>query len=164
MRGTHRDTTPLALGRRMKGVSITVRTTGGGIAAVRALAREYGRITAYDGARVTVTLETPALPPLLSPARELRPLVRSVLRAADAAVKPWYRAAPVGDPFPVRVAAATRDATQSFRDILAASAPRAYTNRADYIRDHFEVLNARFGYTRGPVESAFRFLLLPPQQ
>jgi hypothetical protein len=62
------------------------------------------------------------------------------------------------------VAAATRDATQSFRDILAASAPRAYTNRADYIRDHFEVLNARFGYTRGPVESAFRFLLLPPQQ
>jgi hypothetical protein len=142
-------------------LTVEVLSTGvRGLPAVRALEREYARITRYDGERVTVTVETPALPPLITPARDLQPLLRGALRAADAAVSPWYRADPVGDPYEERVDAATR----SFRDILAASAPRVARNRADYIRDHFDALNAKFGYTRGSVETAFRNLLLPPKQ
>lgn len=146
-------------------LTVKVHSTGvRGLPAVQALEREYARITRYDGERVTVTVETPALPPLISPARDLQPLLGSALRAADAAVSPWYRAAPVGEPYRERVIAATRDATLSFRELLAARAPRVYTNRADYIRDHFDALNAKFGYTRGPVETAFRNLLLPQKQ
>jgi hypothetical protein len=142
-------------------LTVEVLSTGvRGLPAVRALEREYARITRYDGERVTVTVETPALPPLIAPARDLQPLLRGALRAADAAVSPWYRADPVGDPYEERVEAATR----SFRDILAASAPRVARNRADYIRDHFDALNVKFGYTRGPVETAFRNLLLPQKQ
>ena len=84
--------------------------------ALRALSREFERITAYDGSTIQITFENavPSLPPLIRAPGALQDAVSGALSAADAAASSWYRKGPVGKPYDVRIRAASQTLRSEF--------------------------------------------------
>ena len=132
---------------------------------LRALSREFERITAYDGSTVRITFENavPSLPPLIRAPGTLQDAVSGALSAADAAASSWYRKGPVGKPYDVRIRAASQTLRSEFdsmyRSLSASSGPQLFTNRQQYMDANRDALGRRFGITRGPLEASFRKML-----
>jgi len=132
---------------------------------LRALSREFERITAYDGATIQITFENavPSLPPLIRAPGTLQDAVSGALSAADAAASSWYRKGPVGKPYDVRIRAASQTLRSEFdsmyRSLSASSGPQLFTNRQQYMDANRDALGRRFGITRGPLEASFRKML-----
>ena len=133
--------------------------------ALRALSREFERITAYDGATIQITFQNamPSMPPLIRAPGTLQDVVSGALSAADAAASSWYRKGPVGKPYDVRIRAASQTLRSEFdsmyRSLSASSGPQLFTNRQQYIDANRDALGRRFGAPRGPLEASFRKML-----
>ena len=84
-------------------VRTTVVIDAASRSALRALSREFERITSYDGATIQITFENavPSMPPLIRAPGPLQDAVSGALSAADAAASSWYRKGPVGKPYDV---------------------------------------------------------------
>jgi hypothetical protein len=133
--------------------------------ALRALSREFERITAYDGSTIQITFENavPSLPPLIRAPGTLQDAVSGALSAADAATSSWYRKGPIGKPYDVRIRAASQTLRSEFdsmyRSLSASSGPQLFTNRQQYMDANRDALGRRFGTPRGPLEASFRKML-----
>jgi len=146
-------------------VRTTVVIDAASRSALRALSREFERITAYDGSTVQITFENamPSMPPLIRAPGTLQDAVSGALSAADAAASSWYRKGPVGKPYDVRIRAASQTLRSEFdsmyRSLSASSGPQLFTNRQQYMDANRDALGRRFGITRGPLEASFRKML-----
>ena len=146
-------------------VRTTVVIDAASRSALRALSREFERITAYDGATIQITFENamPSMPPLIRAPGTLQDAVSGALSAADAAASSWYRKGPVGKPYDVRIRAASQTLRSEFdsmyRSLSASSGPQLFTNRQQYMDANRDALGRRFGITRGPLEASFRKML-----
>jgi len=152
-------------GQAVSIVRTTVVIDAASRSALRALSREFERITAYDGATIQITFENamPSMPPLIRAPGTLQDAVSGALSAADAAASSWYRKGPVGKPYDVRIRAASQTLRSEFdsmyRSLSASSGPQLFTNRQQYMDANRDALGRRFGITRGPLEASFRKML-----
>jgi len=152
-------------GQAVSIVRTTVVIDAASRSALRALSREFERITAYDGATIQITFENamPSMPPLIRAPGTLQDAVSGALSAADAAASSWYRKGPVGKPYDVRIRAASQTLRSEFdsmyRSLSASSGPQLFTNRQQYIDANRDALGRRFGAPRGPLEASFRKML-----
>ena len=149
----------------MSSVRTTVLVNAASRNSLRALSREFERVTAYDGSTVQITSENtaPSMPPLIRAPGTLQEAVSTALSAADAAASTWYRKSPVGKPYDVRIRAASQTLRSEFdsmyRSLSASSGPQLFTNRQQYMDANRDALGRRFGTPRGPLEASFRKVL-----
>lgn len=126
-------------------MSIKVTISGIDLTALKRLEKEYSKIQSYDGSIVNVTVKQQepsytSFPPLIQTPEVRRAIVRELLGSADAALRPIYAAYPKGHPLRQCIEAA--DAR--LLEFIGGSETRVYTNRAEYMRDNFDVLNRIF--------------------
>ena len=143
-------------------IKVNVQVSGLSSRSLKNLRREIERIAEYDGKTVTVTFNNELLP-MISYIPPVNPAMVSMLSSADAAVSPYYRANPVGKPFPARVDAASKTMREQFQERIKeanrSAGLRVFTNRADYLAANMDAISAKFGYPRSLLEAQYQRLL-----